>query len=158
MSLDLVVWLTCTVALPQGLPSHAEWSHHKFTAASLPGLSKELAALFEGQESWQVDRKQYLIRASYVDSAEKTQGTNNQPPRVDSPHGSAETVSKRQAELAAKVQRARLGISLVLEGSYEAGYPEQSAIATHLASKCGGAVVESPAGFYQVDTNGKWSQ
>ena len=148
MSLDLVVWLSCTVTLAQDLPHQAEWSYSKISAESMPRLPKELIAQFEGHESWQVDRDKYLIRASRAD---REDGLATEPSQTQGVPN-----AKRQAQLANKVRDSKVGVSLVLEGSYDAGYPEQAAVATHLARKCGGAVVEGPAGYYEIDVHGKW--
>lgn len=148
MSLDLFVWLSCSVALGQDLPQQAEWKYSKITAESMPGLPKELIAQFEGHESWQVERDRYLIRASRADRVEEPEGVPSQT--KDMPD------ARYQAELADKVRGAKMGVSLVLEGSYDTGYPEQAAVAEHLAKKCGGAVVDSPTGYYQIDEHGKW--
>ena len=149
MSLDLVVWLSCTVALGQDLPQQAEWKYSKITAESMPGLPKELIARFDGHESWQIERDSYLIRASRADRVElEAVPSQNQ----DIPD------ARYQAELADKVRDSKMGVSLVLEGSYDVGYPEQAAVAEHLAKKCGGAVVDSPTGYYQIDGHGEWKQ
>ena len=158
MSLDLVVWLSCSIALPQDLPRDAEWSYHKSSSAGLPNIPKELAALIDGQESWQVNRDKYLIRASYTVESVELQSPRDLP-AVRSP--AVEEISrfaKRQADLAERASRSKVSVSLVLEGDYDAGYPEQSAIATHLAQKCKGGVVEGPTGLFQVDNLGEWSQ
>ena len=146
MSLDLVVWLSCTVALSQDLPRQAEWRYSKISAENMPSLPKELVAQFDGLESWQVNRGQYLIRASHTDRAEKLQTVPAQDQRVPS------------AEEANSARIFKLGVNLVLEGSYDAGYPEQAAVAEHLARKCGGAIVESPTGYYKIDEHGKWKR
>ncbi len=147
MSLDLAVWLSCTVALGQDLPQQAEWKYSEITAESMPGLPKELIARFDGHESWQIERDSYLIRASRADRVElETVPSQNQ----DMPD------ARYQAELADKVRDSKMGVSLVLEGSYDVGYPEQAAVAEHLAKKCGGAVVDSPTGYYQIDEHGEW--
>ncbi len=148
MSLDLVVWLSCSVALGQDLPQQAEWRYSKITAESMPGLPKELIAQFEGHESWQIERDSYLIRASHADRVEEPEVRPS--PNKDTPD------ARYQAELADKVRGAKMGVSLVLEGSYDTGYPEQAAVAEHLAKKCGGAVVDSPTGYYQIDQHGEW--
>ncbi len=49
-----------------------------------------------------------------------------------------------------------MGVSLILEGRYEAGYLELNAIAEHLARKCGGAIVEGTGGYEQIDERGEW--
>lgn len=150
MSLDLVVWLSCAVALGRDLPHQPEWKYSKLTAESMPGLPKELSALFEGHESWQVERDNYLIRASHADKMERLEVAPTQ--------GQGLPGTKFQAELAAKARDSKMGVSLVLEGSYDAGYREQAAVAEHLAMKCGGAVVHSPTGYYLIDERGRWTQ
>ena len=162
MSLDLVVWLSCSVALAQDLPHQAEWRYDKLTAEQLSILPAQVAALLKGHESWQVERDKYLLRASYASSDLLLDGHATPAAEGGRAIGSGvtggEQLSKRQAELGAKARGAKVGVSLVLEGSYDAGYPEQSSIATYLARKCRGAIVESPGGYYQVDERGDWSQ
>jgi len=160
MSLDLVVWLSCTVALAQDLPHQSEWRYDKLTAERLFNAPKEVAALLAGHESWQVERDKYLIRASY-ESIELDVQTNQVPeggPVGDLRATESQRLSKYQIELGERARRAKLGVSLILEGSYDAGYREQSSIATYLARKCKGAVVESPTGYYQINEHGDWSQ
>lgn len=61
-----------------------------------------------------------------------------------------------EEELANKVKNSKARISLILEGSYEAGYLEQAEIAEHLAKRCGGAILEGPPGYNEIDELGRW--
>ena len=130
VSLDVFVWLPCSVDLALDLPRQAEWRH------------------FERHESWLIDRDGYSISVSRIDRAADLGQATSQP--------EATTTVKSEAELAERVKKSKMGLSLILEGRYEAGYLEQNAIVEHLARKCGGAIVEGPGGYQQVDERGDW--
>ncbi len=148
MSLDLFVWLSGSVELPRDLPRQMEWRYSKLLIQSIAGLSKEQIGLLEGHESWQIERGNYSIRVSRMDSADGLGDAASQSAVV--------LEARSEAELANKVKTSKARVSLVLEGDYEAGYLEQAAIAEHLAKSCSGAVLEGPAGYNEIDELGRW--
>ena len=130
VSLDVFVWLPCSVDLALDLPRQAEWRH------------------FEKYESWLIDRDGYSISVSRIDRAADLGQATSQ--------AEVTTAVGSETELAERVKKSKMGVSLILEGRYEAGYLEQNAIAEHLARKCGGAIVEGTGGYQQIDERGEW--
>jgi hypothetical protein len=166
MSFDVIVWLGCAVALPQALPEAHTWTHYRSSMPNLDGLPPSIAEQFRDIESWQLVRESHLINASY---ASKTRLTFDDlrliapsisVRTVGAPTSSAETSpdtggDTRKVELEARARDAKLGVSLVLEGVSDDGVNELIAMAGHLARACGGAVLEAPTGFHELDTSGQ---
>jgi hypothetical protein len=166
MSFDVIVWLGCAVALPQALPEPHAWTHYRSSMPNLEGLPPAIAEQFHDIESWQLVRESHLINASYASKTRltfddlKLIAPNISVRTVDAPTPSAEISPNaagdtRQVELEARARDAKLGVSLVLEGISDDGVNELIAMAGHLAQACGGAVLEAPTGFHELDTSGR---
>lgn len=166
MSFDIVVWLSCTVALPAALPDSNEWQHWKASAEQLASMPKDLAAMLDGSESWDLDRSTFILRASYASKeplgwehlAKAEPGIEFRVINVERPEVSESQISaeaRAHAVYRTRVQNAKMGVSLVLEGSNELGMDLQEGVARHLARVCGGALLEMPNGFHELDKDGK---
>jgi len=166
MSLDIVIWLSCSVSLPSALPQGSEWEHWRVSADKPSSMPKELAAMLDGAESWNLGRPTYILRASYArkDPFGWEQLAKAAPGiefRVIKAERSGVTEAQLRAEAQAlevarqRIQDAKMGVSLVLEGVNEPGITMQEAVAAHLAKECGGAYLETPSGFYELDREGK---
>jgi hypothetical protein len=166
MSFDVIVWLGCAVALPRALPEANAWMHYHSSMPNLEGLQPAIAGQFRDIEGWQLVRESHLINASYASKTHLTLddlkliAPSISVRSVDAPTPSAEippsTIGNtRQVELEARARDAKLGVSLVLEGVSDDGVNELIAMAGHLAQACGGAVLEAPTGFHELDKSGQ---
>jgi hypothetical protein len=166
MSLDIVVWLSCSVSLPAALPHSDEWKHWRASAAQLASMPKELAAALEGEESWDLNRPAYILRAAYASKEPRGWAELAKlAPGIEFKVIKAERPGITDKELAAeanalrmyqeKIKESKMGVSLVLEGVSEPGVKMQESVAVHLAKACGGALLETPAGFREIDKDGK---
>jgi hypothetical protein len=129
-------------------------------------MPKELAAMLEGAESWDLNRPAYILRAAYA--GKESVGWEELAklaPGIEFRVIKAERPGITDEELAAeanairlyqeKIKEAKVGVSLVLEGVSEPGVRMQEGVAAHLAKACGGAVLETPAGFRELGKGGK---
>jgi len=166
MSLDVVVWLSCAVALPQALPDVGAWRYHRISAEEIAGFPKELAARLEGAESWEINRPEYLLRASQASRNPLTaEDLKKLVPQLSvevirvEPHatnaGPSTREARRQQALALQARNAPFGVSLVLEGVTGVGTRTQWAVASRVAQACGGAVLQTPWEYEELDAQGR---
>ena len=166
MSLDIVVWLSCSVSLPGALPQSEEWKHWRASAEQLASMPKELAAMLEGEESWDLTRAGYILRATYASKqplgweelAKLDTGIEFRVIKAERPSMTDEQLEAEAKALKLyqdKVKSAKMGVSLVLEGVGEPGMKMQERVAVHLAKACGGAFLETPSAFRELDKDGK---
>jgi hypothetical protein len=166
MSLDIVVWLSCSVSLPGALPQSEEWKHWRASTAQLATMPKELAAMLEGAESWDLTQSSYILRAAYASKeplgweelAKLNTGIQFNVIKAERTEVTAEQLQAEANTLRLyqeKIKIAKMGVSLVLEGVNERGIRMQENVATHLAKACGGAFLETPSGFRELDKDGK---
>lgn len=114
MSMDLVVWTACTIALPADLPESTKWKNH-----SGPDWAYESSA-------WQV---------------------------IVEPDPSRKKVS----EVLARNPQFQTATVVVLEplGANREGYAFLETVARSIAKRCGGGVIEGPAGLILLNANGE---
>ncbi len=121
--------------------------------------------MLEGQDSWNLEKPQYILTASYaskesVDWEELVRlapGIDFSVIETERPAMTAEQVAAEEKVIRIyqdRVRGATMGVSLVLEGVNDPGAEMQERVAAHLARACGGALLETPAGFYELDSNG----
>ena len=130
MSLDIAVWLACSIQLPGDLPSSEKWSHFDAAAIDKSVISAEMMALWKGVESWSYGEPSWQVSVSYLKEAPIEAIARNMPSAIK-------------------------GISLVFEGGGDKGAELMFGVADVLARKCGGAVLDTPAGIYRLDENGR---
>ena len=161
MSLDLVVWLGCSLALPQALPKPEIWTHKKISLTADSGVSPELAASLDGREYWYVEQP-FLVTVSLApDEPSTLERLHEVAPEIQV-HNSVDEAAPLDSEeamnqtvLQAETKHAVMSISLVLEGVTESGTEYVFGVARSLAKQCGGAIVESPVGFYRLNEKGE---
>jgi hypothetical protein len=129
-------------------------------------MPKELVAMLEGQESWDLTRPAYILRVAYASKEPLGwEALAKLAPGIDFKVIKAERPGVTEQQLAAeanalrvyqdKIKDAKMGVSLVLEGVSEPGIRMQESVAAHLAKACGGALLETPSGFRELGKDGK---
>ncbi|MBC5768708.1 hypothetical protein [Ramlibacter albus] len=162
MSYDIFVWLSCAVALPSALPEPHTWEYHRFTEEQVAGYPKEIAEELVGSESWGLKRTAFYLNVSRMDRKvmsrhrlqELVPGLQVMTIQAPLPPGDPGPTA-RDRELAARAKVGRAGISVVQEGFSDPGWAMQKTVARHLARACGGAIVETPDGYIELDANGR---
>ena len=166
MSFDVIVWLGCSVSLPQALPTPQAWVHYRLPALKIEGLPPATAAKLGDSEMWQLAKDEHLINASYASKDPLTVDDLKSispgikvfaiPSGASAPVSAARSADKgRQAALQGQARAAKVGVSLVLEGVTDERINDLLQMAGHLASTCNGAVLESPTGFHLLDATGQ---
>ena len=122
--------------------------------------------MLEGEESWDLNRPAYILRAAYASKeplgweelAKLAPGIEFKVIRAERPGITAEQLAAEAHALRVyqrRIRDAKMGVSLVLEGVSEPGVKMQESVAVHLAKACGGALLETPAGFRELDKDGR---
>lgn len=162
----MVVWLGGEVSLPQALPEPDRWVHYQRSLPKIEGLPPAIAAQLSSFEGWQFATETTLINASYASKDPLTfehlatitpeipvVTTHAVPSAPASAPVSAEEA--RQAALKEQARGAKVGISLVLQGVNPESFDDLGKVVFHLASTCGGAILEAPSGFHRLDAQGQ---